>query len=260
MDFFEQICQVLAENGKTYPGRLNDNNDIKQFFSAVQSVPVKNTPPPPPPAPVVPPAAHPVVSAAPDECALPNTMEQLRSALADCALCPLARHRTHIVFGEGDPHARLMFVGEAPGYEEDLSGRPFVGKAGQLLDRMIAAMQFSRDEVYIANVVKCRPDNNRNPMPDEINKCIGFLHKQIEIIRPEVIVVLGAVAAKALLNCSDGISRLRGRWCSYENIPVMPTFHPAFLLRQESAKKDAWKDLQQVMARFGKFPLNGKRK
>jgi DNA polymerase len=147
-----------------------------------------------------------------------------------------------------------MFIGEGPGYDEDMQGRPFVGKAGQLLDKMIAAMQFTRAEVYIANIVKCRPDGNRNPMPDEIAKCIPFLHKQIEIIRPEAIVCLGATAAKALLNTDNGISRLRGKWCSYQNIPVMPTFHPAFLLRQESAKREAWQDLKLVMARFGKLP------
>ena len=157
-----------------------------------------------------------------------------------------------MVFGKGNPHARLMFIGEGPGFEEDQSGIPFVGKAGQLLDKMIAAMQFSSDEVYIANVVKCRPPGNRTPMPEEIEKCVPFLKQQIDIIRPEVIVALGAVTARTLLNTATGISRLRGKWCSYENIPVMPTFHPAFLLRQESAKKEAWQDLQLVMARFGK--------
>ena len=246
MDFFEQICQVLAENGKKFPGRLTDNEDVKQFFSPVEKK--IGTP-----AVVQSHSNEPQITANAKNTTPQNALEHLCSSLNNCSRCPLAKHRKNIVFGEGDPQARLMFIGEAPGYDEDLCGRPFVGKAGQLLDKMITAMQFSREEVYIANIVKCRPDNNRNPMPDEISKCVGFLHRQIEIIRPEVIVVLGAVAAKTLLECSDGISRLRGRWCSYENIPVMPTFHPAFLLRQESAKKDAWQDLQQVMSRFGKY-------
>ena len=170
-----------------------------------------------------------------------------------CRNCPLAATRNNVVFGEGNPDARLMFIGEGPGFDEDRLGRPFVGKAGQLLDKMISAMQFTREEVYIANIVKCRPPDNRVPTPEEAACCIGYLHRQIELIRPEVIVLLGATAVKFLLNTTSGISKMRGRWLSYENIPVMPTFHPAFLLRQESAKREAWQDLQQVMARFGKY-------
>ena len=170
----------------------------------------------------------------------------------NCRNCHLAASRQNVVFGEGNENARLMFIGEGPGADEDATGRPFVGAAGQLLDKMIAAMQFSPDEVYIANVVKCRPPNNRVPMPEEVDKCLPFLKEQINVVRPEVIVTLGAVATKALLNTSNGISRLRGKWCSFENIPLLPTFHPAYLLRQESAKKEAWQDLQLVMARFGK--------
>ena len=146
-----------------------------------------------------------------------------------------------------------MFIGEGPGFEEDRSGRPFVGRAGQLLDKMITAMQFSRAEVYICNVVKCRPPHNRSPMPEEAECCIGYLREQIRLIQPEVIVLLGATAARFLLNTDSGITALRGRWFEYENIPVMPTFHPAYLLRNESSKREAWMDLQQVMARFGKY-------
>ena len=248
MDFFEQICQTLAENAEKYPGRLNADENVRQFFSAVEkTVPVS------PPVAKLPPVSPRRSAAELKKLPPAEALQLLAAGMANCSACPLACHRKHVVFGEGDPQAKLMFIGEAPGFDEDIQGRPFVGKAGQLLDRMITAMQFRRDEVYIANIVKCRPDNNRNPMPDEIEKCIGFLHQQINIIRPEVIVLLGATATKSLLNCTDGISRMRGRWSSFENIPVMPTFHPAFLLRQESAKKEAWQDLQQVMARFGKF-------
>lgn len=170
----------------------------------------------------------------------------------DCRRCALAATRHNTVFGEGNPHAKLMFIGEGPGYDEDMQGRPFVGRAGKLLDRMIAAMQFTREEVYIANVVKCRPPQNRIPYPDEAASCIGYLKRQIELIRPEVIVLLGATAVGFLLEKQGGITKLRGKWLGYNGIPVMPTFHPAYLLRQESAKRDAWNDLQQVMKVFGK--------
>ena len=250
-EFFEQICAILAETGRKHPGDLADSPAMREFFSA--SVPAKI------PAPAVKiPAAENTVSPAAGKVLPPPvkkvsaSLEELACSLRDCRRCPLAAGRTNMVFGKGNPHARLMFIGEGPGFEEDQSGIPFVGKAGQLLDKMIAAMQFSLDEVYIANVVKCRPPGNRTPMPEEIEKCAPFLKQQIDIIRPEVIVALGAVTARTLLNTTTGISRLRGKWCSYENIPVMPTFHPAFLLRQESAKKEAWQDLQLVMARFGK--------
>jgi DNA polymerase len=258
-EFFDQICKIFAQNAEKHPGHLTADESVREFFQTVkktetvtpsiQNVPV---PPTPPAAQKTPQAAS--KPAAPAEKISASSLENIQQALINCQRCPLCSHRHNIVFGEGNPHARLMFIGEGPGYDEDMQGRPFVGKAGQLLDKMIAAMQFTRAEVYIANIVKCRPDGNRNPMPDEIAKCIPFLHKQIEIIRPEAIVCLGATAAKALLNTDNGISRLRGKWCSYQNIPVMPTFHPAFLLRQESAKREAWQDLKLVMARFGKLP------
>ena len=257
-EFFEQICEVLAKTGKKYPGQLVHSEDIQNFFNAVPKPVVPVVPEPGlPVADRMMPDSEPAV-AVPAPSPAAGTLENCRdlSALAafigDCRRCPLAGNRHNIVFGEGNPDARLMFVGEAPGYDEDIQGRPFVGKAGQLLDKMINAMQFTRQEVYIANIVKCRPHDNRTPMPDEIDCCIGFLHRQIELVRPEVIVALGATAAKALLKTTNGITHLRGKWCSYENIPVMPTFHPAFLLRQESAKREAWQDLQLVMARFGK--------
>jgi DNA polymerase len=170
--------------------------------------------------------------------------------LGDCTRCGLCEGRTHIVFGDGSPHARLMFVGEGPGYNEDQQARPFVGKAGQLLDKMVGAMGFARDEVYIANVVKCRPPDNRDPAPDEVVACSPFLHKQIDAIQPEVIVTLGRFAAHNLLGVDTPISRMRGEWHDFKGIPVMPTWHPAYLLRNESEKRNAWTDLQAVMKRM----------
>ena len=184
---------------------------------------------------------------------LSGTLAELEQQALVCRKCPLCQNRNHVVFGEGDPGAKLMFIGEGPGADEDLSGRPFVGRAGELLTKMITAMQFTRQEVYIANIVKCRPPYNRAPMPEEAAGCLPYLQKQIELIKPECIVLLGASAAHFLLDRNEGITKLRGKWLDYCGIPVMPTFHPAFLLRQESAKREAWQDLQQVMAKFGKI-------
>ena len=260
-DFFEQMCKVIADSGSQYTGIPANSPEVTGFFSEipkVAAVPTKKaamqTPAMPAPAPA--PAAAAVAIPAPqcNNCGGDfATLEDIRNAVHSCRNCPLGSSRLNPVFGEGDPNARLMFIGEGPGRDEDIQGRPFVGKAGMLLDKMIAAMQFSREEVYIANIVKCRPPDNRVPTPEEAQCCIGYLKRQIELVRPEVIVLLGATAVKYLLNVTNGISRLRGRWLSYENIPVMATFHPAFLLRQESAKRETWNDLQQVMARFGKY-------
>ncbi len=211
----------------------------------------------PEPAPALEPVPEPALQKTAQTFAAPaaadgSSLEEMAETVRTCARCELGRHRQNAVFGEGDPHAELMFIGEGPGADEDRQGRPFVGKAGQLLDKMIAAMQFRRAEVYIANVVKCRPPDNRTPTPEEACLCIGYLVRQIELIRPKVIVLLGATAAHFLLNRQEGITRLRGRWLEYNGIPVMPTYHPAYLLRQESAKRDAWHDLQLVMAKFGK--------
>ncbi len=178
-------------------------------------------------------------------------LEAVRSELGECTRCRLSGSRRNIVFGEGNPRARLVFVGEGPGRDEDMKGRPFVGAAGRLLTRIIEAMGLSREEVYIANIVKCRPPNNRNPQPDEIETCFPFLCRQIEAIGPEVICALGSFAARTLLGTEAPISRLRGRWHDYHGIAVMPTFHPAFLLRNEARKRDTWHDVQQIMARLG---------
>ena len=180
-----------------------------------------------------------------------GTLEDFRNKIKNCKKCELCSTRTQFVFGEGDPRARLVFVGEAPGKDEDLQGRPFVGKAGDLLTKMITAMQFTREQVYIANIVKCRPPKNRNPLPEEAAACLPYLQRQIELIQPKVIVILGAVPLKYLLN-KTGITRLRGQWDSYNGIKVMPTFHPAYLLRDPKAKGVTWSDLQQVMKLFGK--------
>lgn len=257
-DFFEQMCKVIADSGSQHTGIPANSPEAAGFFSEipkVAAVPTKSTVPPAPviPEPAAAPAAAPAVVPQKKSGGDFAALEDIRNAVHSCRNCPLGSSRLNPVFGEGDPNARLMFIGEGPGRDEDIQGRPFVGKAGMLLDKMITAMQFSREEVYIANIVKCRPPDNRVPTPEEAQCCIGYLKRQIELVRPEVIVLLGATAVKYLLNVTNGISRLRGRWLSYENIPVMATFHPAFLLRQESAKRETWNDLQQVMARFGKY-------
>ena len=171
----------------------------------------------------------------------------VRETLGECARCKLGAGRTNLVFGVGDPSAQLMFVGEGPGEDEDRQGEPFVGRAGQLLTKMIEAMGYRREQVYIANVVKCRPPGNRNPEPDEIEACEPFLRRQIEAIGPKVVVALGKFAAQTLLRDTSAISRLRGRWFEYEGVRLMPTFHPAYLLRSPGEKAKAWEDLQLVM-------------
>lgn len=171
----------------------------------------------------------------------------VREDLGECTRCKLSSTRTNIVFGVGSPSAPLMFVGEAPGAEEDRRGEPFVGAAGQLLDRMIGAMGWTRETVYIANVLKCRPPGNRDPAPDEVAQCLPFLHRQIEALSPRIIVALGKPAAQALLQTSAPISALRGRFHQFRDVRVMPTFHPAFLLRSPDRKRDAWSDLKQVI-------------
>jgi len=173
-------------------------------------------------------------------------LDHLAAAIADCRLCPLHAGRTQVVFGDGNPNADLMFIGEAPGHDEDVQGIPFVGRAGQLLTRIINAIEFDRSEVYIANINKCRPPNNRAPVPDEMARCVPFLLKQIEIIEPKVICLLGATAVRGLLGIREGITRLRGRFIEWRGILVMPTYHPAYLLRNPAGKRDVWEDVQKV--------------
>ncbi len=183
------------------------------------------------------------------------TLEQIREDLGDCQRCKLARGRNSIVFGVGASDASLFFVGEAPGAQEDRRGLPFVGPAGQLLDRMIGAMGWSRETVYIANVLKCRPPGNRDPQPDEIAACRPFLARQIEAIKPRIIVTLGRPAANLVLDTNAPIHALRGRFQSYRGIKVMPTFHPAYLLRNPERKRDAWSDLKQTIAELERLGI-----
>jgi uracil-DNA glycosylase family 4 len=179
-------------------------------------------------------------------------LQAIREEIGDCTRCPLAYAGRHnIVFGDGDPAARLMFVGEGPGADEDASGLPFVGKAGQLLNNMIGAMGLKREEVYIANIVKCRPPANRVPEPVEANTCTQFLVQQIDVVQPEVIVALGATAAMYLLGVKQSLASLRGKWHSCRGAKLAVTYHPAFLLRDPRQKGEAWKDLQSVMAAMG---------
>jgi DNA polymerase len=254
--FFDQLAECAKREGERHPGSVSPET-MRELCAApappgfVRPKPFRPAAPKTEPAAAARPAVPAAAPASPDD--PPEVkLEKMRLFSLKCKRCPLAATRTNVVYGEGDPHARLMFIGEGPGADEDRLGRPFVGRAGQLLDKMIAAMHFAREEVYIANVVKCRPPGNRVPTPEEAMRCIGYLERQIRFIKPEVIVLLGATAATFLLDRHEGISKLRGIWQEYDGIPVMPTFHPAFLLRQESAKREAWHDLQLVMAKLGK--------
>jgi DNA polymerase len=182
------------------------------------------------------------------------SLAQIREVIGDCTRCKLHRQgRTQIVFGVGNPSADLMFVGEGPGADEDRQGEPFVGKAGQLLTKIIeAGMGMKRSDVYIANVVKCRPPNNRDPELDEIDACEPFLRAQIRTIGPKVIITLGKHASHAVLKTTTPITRLRGRWSEYDGIPVMPTYHPAYLLRNPAEKRAVWEDVQEVLRKMGR--------
>ena len=247
--FFDQLLECAKREGERRPGDVSPETMRELCAAAAPPGFVRPKPFKPAAAPA-PAAPAPAPAASPDD--PPEVkLEKMRLFSLNCKRCPLAATRTNVVYGEGDPHARLMFIGEGPGADEDRLGRPFVGRAGQLLDKMIAAMRLRREEVYIANVVKCRPPGNRVPTPEEAARCIGYLERQIRFIRPEVIVLLGATAATFLLDRREGITKLRGIWQEYDGIPVMPTFHPAFLLRQESAKREAWHDLRLVMAKLG---------
>jgi DNA polymerase len=181
---------------------------------------------------------------------LRETLEAIRNDLGDCQRCGLAGSRTQLVYGVGNPSARLVLVGEAPGREEDLKGEPFVGEAGRLLDRILLAMGMRREDVYICNVLKCRPPHNRDPQPEEVTTCEAFLIRQIAAIRPQVIVGLGRFAVHSLLKSRVPISQLRGEWQNYQGIPLMPTYHPAYLLRNPEGKRDVWADMKEVMRRL----------
>jgi len=181
-------------------------------------------------------------------------LAELQAIATVCEKCNLSKTRTQVVYGVGNPNANLMFIGEAPGRDEDLKGEPFVGRAGQLLTDIIKAMKLTRDDVYIANVIKCRPPENRNPEPDELEACRPYIRRQVEIIQPKVIVTLGRFALQSLTEKAYGISAARGQWLEYNGVKVMPTYHPAYLLRTPSAKKEVWADMKKVMEELGHRP------
>ncbi|MGQ0506921.1 MAG: uracil-DNA glycosylase [Myxococcaceae bacterium] len=257
-DVKRHLAWQREEAGRSSPVSLNATPHWVWIERASKTQPVV------PPARMSPPvgtaaaaSASPAAASSADSSAEPRArraLDEVRIELGDCKRCGLCTTRQKIVFGVGNPRAELVFVGEGPGADEDAQGLPFVGKAGQLLTKMIEAMGFGRDDVYICNVVKCRPPGNRNPEPEEIEACEPFLKAQLDSVRPKVIVALGKFAAQTLLREETAISRLRGKWREYEGIPLMPTFHPAYLLRSPEEKKHAWSDLKQVMTRLGKQP------
>jgi len=179
-----------------------------------------------------------------------ETLEDIHADLGDCRRCKLAQERNHIVFGDGNAKAKLVFIGEGPGAEEDRKGQPFVGAAGQLLTRIIEAIKLSRSQVYICNIIKCRPPGNRNPESDEIKTCFPFLERQIAALQPDFIIALGTFAAQTLLGTTTPISRLRGRFHVYKGIKVVPTYHPAYLLRNPDKKRDVWEDMKMLMKEY----------
>ena len=276
-NFFDDIIRTLSIESESAKFANIDADVLKEFYSVTGgNINVEPPPAPPPPssqpAPTSaspatqtqappPPQEQPKSEAAPqlpvgmsdaDLAAIAQMdMNTLQHNAKSCNRCPLYKERKNLVFGAGNPQANLMFIGEGPGRDEDEQGVPFIGEAGQLLTRMINAMQFTRSDVYITNIVKCRPPKNRNPELEEAETCIAFLKRQIELVKPEVIVLLGAVPLQFMMN-KTGITRSRGQWLEYNGIKVMPTFHPAYLLRNPAARKDVWSDLQQVMQVFGK--------
>lgn len=179
-----------------------------------------------------------------------ETLETIRIDLGDCRRCKLSNSRKNIVFGKGDPRARLVFVGEGPGFEEDASGEPFIGAAGRLLTKIIQAIKLTREQVYICNIIKCRPPGNRNPEPDEIERCFPFLKRQIAVIKPDFICTLGTFASQTLLETKKPISRLRGRFYDFMGIKLIPTYHPAYLLRNPDKKRDVWEDMKKLMKEY----------
>jgi len=247
--------------------------------AAARAVPFRPAPPATAPAPAIVTPVAPIT--APASAAVPAvaqeesqpattawTLDTLRDAALKCIKCShLVASRTQVVFGVGNPHAELMFVGEAPGADEDAAGEPFVGKAGQLLTKIIQAMGFTREDVYIANVLKCRPDmppgasGNRKPRPEEMSTCLPWLEKQIELIQPRVMVALGATALEGLLGATAPVSKMRGRWLEFRGIPVMATYHPAYLLRNQSIseKRKVWEDMLKVLERMDK-PITEKQR
>ena len=262
--FYDEMMECLRQVRRVSPMITVSGEVMREFMT---DLPEKRKAAPPASSVSVPVHAPPQVPAADRNSqagsqkppAASMNWDELAAAVAECRACRLCENRRNTVFEDGSRQARLLFFGEGPGADEDAQGVPFVGRAGALLTKMIQAMQFRREEVYICNTVKCRPPGNRNPEPDETEACRAFAERQIELVHPEVIVLLGAVPLRFLFpKVYGGIRSLRGNWMEYKGIRVMPTYHPAYLLRNPAAKADAWKDLQQVMALFGKIPPAGR--
>ena len=246
----------------THDGAGETIASLRRYLEELKETGVDGIPYAPPG--VVQPSVAPVSAEAPDAPLPPlaavlahetpparETLDEIRSDLGECQRCTLGKGRTRLVFGVGNPAARILFVGEAPGRDEDLQGEPFVGEAGQLLTKIIEAMGLSRGDVYICNVLKCRPPGNRDPLPEEIEACGSYLLRQVKAIAPGAIVALGTFAAQMLLGTKEPISRLRGHFHDYHDVPLMPTFHPAFLLRNPERKREVWEDVKQVMRKLG---------
>jgi DNA polymerase len=230
-------CQQLIAQGRAVLEDLQDWG-----ISTVQPLSSEELP--------VCPVGQTPTSMPPEQACRPASLDELEAQLQGCTRCALCEKRQNIVFGVGNPQADLVLVGEAPGREEDEKGFPFVGEAGRLLDRILFALQLSRQDVYICNVIKCRPPNNRDPQPAEIASCEQFLKAQLAIIQPRLIVALGRFATQTLLQSKEPIGRLRGHWHEYQGIPLMPTYHPAYLLRNPAGKRDVWEDMKQIMHRL----------
>lgn len=264
-DLFDEIIFRLRESAATEQTTRIDPELLLALMSDAparqETAPAPVVEKPVPPRKKVPAAAPAAVPAVPvytpgqpEPQPRSGSLQELFEIVSRCDKCPLCATRTNVVFGDGNPHAELMFIGEGPGANEDATGLPFVGRAGELLTRMIAAMDFDREkDVYIANIVKCRPPENRTPEEQEARTCLPYLEQQIEMVKPKVLVLLGATPLLYLLNMR-GISHLHGQWFEYKGIKTLATYHPAYLLRRPDLKADAWKDLQVVMRYFGKTP------
>ena len=256
-----QATIASLQAAKLRPGTVTATRSRLKKLAAPPSPPPRDATPKPP-------SDRAAPTATPSQFSRYKTLEELREAALECVRCPhLVAARTHVVFGAGNPHAELMFVGEAPGADEDEQGEPFVGRAGQMLTKIITAMGFTREEVYIGNVLKCRPDmptgrsGNRKPRPEEMRACLPWLERQIELIGPKVLVALGATAIEGLLGIAEPIGGLRGRWLEFHGIALMPTYHPAYLLRNQSLteKRKVWEDMLKVLEKLGR-PVSEKQR
>lgn len=261
MQSFEQGIELIIEHLKT----MGDRHDLRTRNGVLERIAALNTPVA---ASDSPQSIQPAENISLDTFAETRTLDELRSTVIKCTKCPhLVAFRHSVVFGVGNPNAELMFVGEAPGADEDMEGEPFVGRAGELLTKIIQTMGFQRSDVYIANVLKCRPDmpagtsGNRQPTPLEMQTCLPYLREQIELIKPKAVVALGGVAMRGLLGKTEPMKSLRGRWHTFELIPVMATFHPSYLLRNQalSEKRKVWEDMLLVLERLGK-PISEKQR